>query len=89
MNAFSKKMHENSASGINVILKTLRGKIKKEDSKKEDALGFPENMNYGDRSMMRNELIRIIRLSYLIEFITTETLGRCYLKNIDELFDCI
>ena len=59
-------MHENSSSGIAVILKTLRSKIKKEDSKKEDALGFPENMNYGDRSMMRNELIRIIRLSYLI-----------------------
>lgn len=46
-------MHENSTNGINVILKTLRNKIKKEDSKKEDALGFPENMNYGDRSMMR------------------------------------
>lgn len=46
-------------------------------------------MNYGDRSMMRYELIRIIRLSYLIEFITTETLGRCYLKNIDEIYTCI
>ena len=59
-------MHENSNSGIDIILKTLRNKIKKEDSKKEDVLGFPENMNYGDRSMMRHELIRIIRLSYLI-----------------------
>lgn len=29
LNVFSKKMHENSASGINVILKTLRSKIKK------------------------------------------------------------
>lgn len=29
LNAFSKKMHENSASGISVILKTLRSKIKK------------------------------------------------------------
>ena len=80
--AFSKKMHENSINGINVILKTLRNKIKKEDSKKEDALGFPENMNYGDRSMMRTELIRIIRMSYLIEFVAIETLGRCYIKNI-------
>ena len=66
LTAFSKKMHENSNSGIDIILKTLRNKIKKEDSKKEDVLGFPENMNYGDRSMMRHELIRIIRLSYLI-----------------------
>ena len=89
LTAFSKKMHENSSSGINVILKTLRNKIKKEDSKKEDALGFPENMNYGDRSMMRHELTRIIRLSYLIELIAIETLGKCYIKNIEEVFDYI
>ena len=38
---------------------------------------------------MRHELIRIIRLSYLIEFIATETLGRCYIKNIEEVFDYI
>lgn len=86
---FSKKMHENSTSGINVILKTLRNKIKKEDSKKEDALGFPENMNYGDRSDMRQELIRIIRLSYLLEFVAIETLGKCYISNIEEMFDYI
>ena len=53
-----------------MILATLKDKIKKEDSKKEDALGFPENMNYGDRSMMRHELIRIVRVSYLLEYIT-------------------
>jgi hypothetical protein len=66
LSAFSKKMHENTSNGTNVILSTLKEKIKKEDSKKEDALGFPENMNYGDRSMMRQELIRIIRASYLV-----------------------
>ena len=59
-------MHENTSSGINVVLSTLKEKIKKEDSKKEDALGFPENMNYGDRSMMRHELLRIVRVSYLV-----------------------
>lgn len=46
-------------------------------------------MNYGDRSMMRNELIRIIRLSYLLEFIVTQTLGRCYMNNIDQMFEYI
>ncbi len=54
-----------------MVLATLKDKIKKEDSKKEDALGFPENMNYGDRSMMRQELIRIVRMSYLLEYVTT------------------
>lgn len=82
-------MHEKSQEGINVILATLKDKIKKEDSKKEDALGFPENMNYGDRSMMRHELIRIVRVSYLLEYITVETLGRCYISNINQLFKMI
>jgi hypothetical protein len=54
LHAFSKKMHENSQKGVQMVLATLKDKIKKEDSKKEDALGFPENMNYGDRSMMRH-----------------------------------
>lgn len=82
-------MHENSQKGIQMVLATLKDKIKKEDSKKEDALGFPENMNYGDRSMMRQELIRIVRLSYLLEYTTTETLGRCYINNINSLFKMI
>ena len=72
-----------------MILATLKDKIKKEDSKKEDALGFPENMNYGDRSMMRHELIRIVRVSYLLEYITVQTLGKCYISNIQQLFKMI
>lgn len=89
LHAFSKKMHENSQKGIQVVLATLKDKIKKEDSKKEDALGFPENMNYGDRSMMRHELIRIVRVSYLLEYMTTEALGKCYINNINTLFHMI
>lgn len=71
------------------MLATLKDKIKKEDSKKEDALGFPENMNYGDRSMMRYELIRIVRVSYLLEYMSTESLGKCYINNINSLFKMI
>jgi hypothetical protein len=41
LHAFSKKMHDNSQKGIQMVLATLKDKIKKEDSKKEDALGFP------------------------------------------------
>lgn len=89
LHAFSKKMHENSDTGIKVILANLKDSIKKEDSKKEDALGFPENMNYGDRSKMRQELIRIVRVSYLLEYMSIECLGKCYIKNIDDLFKMI
>ena len=46
-------------------------------------------MNYGDRSMMRHELIRIVRVSYLLEYMTTEALGKCYISNISTLFRMI
>jgi dynein heavy chain len=46
-------------------------------------------MNYGDRSMMRHELIRIVRLSYLLEFIVVESLGRCYIQNINDVLGMI
>jgi hypothetical protein len=34
-------MHESSQKGIQVVLAIIKEKIKQEDSKKEDALGFP------------------------------------------------
>lgn len=46
-------------------------------------------MNYGDRSMMRYELIRIVRVSYLLEYMSTESLGKCYINNINLLFKLI
>ena len=46
-------------------------------------------MNYGDRSMMRHELIRIVRVSYLLEYMTIESLGKCYINNINFLFRMI
>jgi dynein heavy chain len=46
-------------------------------------------MNYGDRAMMRHELIRIVRLSYLLEFMVIESLGRCYMQNIGDVLDMI
>lgn len=46
-------------------------------------------MNYGDRAMMRHELIRIVRLSYLLEFMVIESLGRCYMQNIDDVLNMI
>ena len=39
--------------------------------------------------MMRHELIRIVRLSYLLEFIVIESLGRCYIQNINDVLGMI
>lgn len=39
--------------------------------------------------MMRYELIRIVRVSYLLEYMTIESLGKCYIKNINDLFRMI
>lgn len=39
--------------------------------------------------MMRHELIRIVRVSYLLEYMTTEALGKCYVNNINTLFKMI
>ncbi len=39
--------------------------------------------------MMRHELIRIVRLSYLLEFIVVESLGRCYIQNINDVLGMI
>jgi hypothetical protein len=68
-----------------VLLDGLKERFKNEDSKKEGLLGFPENMKYGDRAMMRQELINIVRMAYLVEFVTVEALGKCYLRNGGEV----
>jgi dynein heavy chain, axonemal len=41
------------------------------DEKKQvlEQLGFPQNMSYGHRSMMRSEFVRFLRLAYLLDFI--------------------
>lgn len=46
-------------------------------------------MNYGDRAMMRHELVRIVRLSYLLEFMVIESLGKCYIQNINDVLGMI
>jgi dynein heavy chain len=34
-----------------------------------ESLGFPENMSYGHRALMRSEFVRFLRLAYLLDFI--------------------
>jgi len=48
-----------------------------------ESLGFPSNMSYGHRSMMRAEFVRFLRLAYLLDFICIQSLGNIYINSAD------
>ena len=50
-----------------------------------EKMGFPENMSYGQRSILRKECSRFIRFTYLVDFITLESLQNLYLISVREL----
>ena len=50
-----------------------------------EKMGFPENMSYGQRSVLRKECSRYIRFSYLADFIALESLHNLYLMSVREL----
>jgi len=50
-----------------------------------EALGFPEFMNYGHRSMLRRECTRFLRLAYLLDFMAVEALGNMYIGSAIDL----
>ncbi|CAG9334364.1 unnamed protein product [Blepharisma stoltei] len=47
-----------------------------------EKMGFPENMSYGQRSMLRKECSRFIRFSYLADYITSESLKNLYISSV-------
>ena len=50
-----------------------------------ESFGFPEFLNYGHRSLLRNECSRFLRLAYLLDFITIEALGNMYILSAKDL----
>ena len=52
-----------------------------------ETLGFPEFLNYGHRSLLRNECSRFLRLAYLLDFITIEALGNMYILSAKDLLN--
>jgi dynein heavy chain len=64
-------------------LADLAGAKEVVDEKKQvlEQLGFPQNMSYGHRSMMRNEFVRFLRLAYLLDFICIQSLGNIYINS--------
>jgi dynein heavy chain len=49
-----------------------------------ERLGFPENMSYGHRALMRSEFVRFLRLAYLLDFVTVQSLGQVYVSSSTE-----
>lgn len=50
-----------------------------------DKLGFPENMNFGHRALLRNQCSRYLRFSYLADFYVLESLRNVYISSVREL----
>ena len=49
-----------------------------------ESLGFPSNMSYGHRSMMRSEFVRFLRLAYLLDFMCVQSLGNIYINSAED-----
>lgn len=49
-----------------------------------ESLGFPENMSYGHRALMRQEFVRFLRLAYLLDFVAVQSLGQVYISSATE-----
>ena len=64
---------------------------KNQDEKRDliEKLGFPLNMSYGHRALMRNEFVRFLRLAYLWDFMAIQSLGRVYISTADDFLNRI
>ena len=54
-----------------------------------EKLGFPENMSFGQRSLLRKECSRFLRFSYLADFYVLESLYRIYIWTCEEFVERI
>ena len=50
-----------------------------------DKLGFPENMNFGHRAMLRLQCSRYLRFSFLADYYVLEALRNVYITSVREL----
>ena len=50
-----------------------------------DALGFPEDMKYGQRAQLRKECSRFLRFAYLVDFLALDSLSGIYIGSIKDL----
>jgi dynein heavy chain len=50
-----------------------------------EKMGFPENMNYGQRAILRKACSRFLRFSFLSDFIVLDSLRIIYLGSVEEI----
>jgi len=78
----------NDEDQFNEELKALasdnKEKRRASERNKFEELGFPPFLNYVHRSMLRHECSRFLRLAYLLDFMTTESLGNMYIGSVDD-----
>ena len=68
-------------------LKLLKNTKPKSEGKKNmfDMMGLSSSLNYEYRSLVRIECLKILRLSYLLDFLTMEALASLYYDSINDL----
>ena len=54
-----------------------------------EALGFKSNLKYGPKARLRKLCSRFLRVSYLIDFMSIESLANIYLLSIRELIETL
>ena len=62
---------------------------KKEKKSILDILGFPEYLSYGQRVIIREECTRFLRLSYLLDFLTLNSLVNIYYNSANEFLEIV
>lgn len=61
-------------------------KIAKPENKRGliEILNLPENLNYQHRSLVRSECLKILRFTYLLDFLTLESLSNVYISSLKD-----
>ena len=52
-------------------------------------LGFSSSISFGNRSLVRGEFMRFLRLAYLLDFITVDSLGKMVLSSLQNYMDML
>jgi dynein heavy chain len=52
-------------------------------------LGFSSNISFGHRSTVRSEFMRFLRLAYLLDFLTVDSLGKMVLSSLQSYMEML
>ena len=52
-------------------------------------LGFSSNISFGNRSTVRTEFMKFLRLAYLLDFIAVDSLGKMIMASLQSFMDML